>query len=532
MGENGNSRSSWAAAVGPTVLLLLVSMAPGGAQEPAPSSPPAEGAPARAEEGTAAASPNADRERFLRMWAGSYYPGRSGDIMLVPREGDMLTENPFQHGTPWDYDVHVPLVLYGPAHVRKGVYEEAVDHEDVGATLGSLLGLPARPVQTGTPLSRALRADAPRPDALVLLVLDGFGVQVLERYREELPVWRRLRRDGAWFAETRASVLPTATSVAHTGMSTATVPAFHGITGNNPLDRVRGRVAVLFEDGSPDHLTVLSVADRWSVATDGDAVIYAQGGTDYPAAALAGHGACKFAGRPVLMAYLDRSTGSWATNESCYALPDSLATVTLQGLVDEARAAEGGIQPTESRSVALTRFLPRLEGRASVTVVETEGVGADSVTDLVLLNWKTADYVGHAYGPGSAEMAEAVRELDREMGRLIEALDVQVGTDEYVLAVTADHGVAGEPPEERARHDYEELMGAVDGEFDPEGPGVTLFVGGADMQLYLDRTRLAELDVAPGEVARFLETLPYIAHAFTAAEVAEAQSWALSPDGP
>lgn len=488
-------------------LLLLAALAPA--------------APAEAQAPEAARQ--TDRERVLTMWARSHYPGRSGDIMLVPREGEQLTDVPFMHGSPWDYDARVPLLLHGPGHVRAGTYEEPASHEDIGATLGMVLGLPPRPVQTGRALSGAFRSPPPRPRAVVLVVLDGFGAGVLERYREELPVWRRLQRDGAWFPEARAAVLPTATSVAHAGMSTGTDPAVHGIVGNNPWDRVRGRAVEMFPGASPDNLTALSVADRWSAATDGRAVIYAQGGTDYPAAALAGHGACHFAGRPVLLAYLERNTGSWETNGTCYEIPDSLASVTLRGLVEEAREAGTEREPTRSRSVVLTRFAPRLEGRASVTVVETEPVGADTVTDLLLLNWKTPDYVGHAYGPESVEMAEAVVEMDRQLGHLVDVLDARVGPEEYVLIVTADHGVPPEPGEERGRHAYDELVAAVKAEFDPEGSGFVHFPGGADLQLYLDRERMEALEVEPAEVARFLETLPYIAHAFTAAEVSEAR---------
>src|ERR1041385_3072950 len=63
--------------------------------------------------------PARDRTReFLQMYARAYYPGRSGQIMLVPREGDFVTLNEpaslFMHGSPWSYDANIPLLFYGP----------------------------------------------------------------------------------------------------------------------------------------------------------------------------------------------------------------------------------------------------------------------------------------------------------------------------------------------------------------------------------------------------------------------------------
>ena len=45
------------------------------------------------------------RQEFLKMFARAYFPGRSGQIMLVPREGEFVTRNDpayrFMHGSPW-----------------------------------------------------------------------------------------------------------------------------------------------------------------------------------------------------------------------------------------------------------------------------------------------------------------------------------------------------------------------------------------------------------------------------------------------
>ena len=35
----------------------------------------------------------AARQRFLEMFARSYYPGRTGQLLIVPREGDFITRH-------------------------------------------------------------------------------------------------------------------------------------------------------------------------------------------------------------------------------------------------------------------------------------------------------------------------------------------------------------------------------------------------------------------------------------------------------
>src|ERR1043166_2753202 len=65
------------------------------------------------------------RQHFLEMFARSYFPGRTGQLLIVPRKGDIITRpDPnvaFMHGSPRPYDAAIPLMLVGSA-VKAGVY--------------------------------------------------------------------------------------------------------------------------------------------------------------------------------------------------------------------------------------------------------------------------------------------------------------------------------------------------------------------------------------------------------------------------
>src|ERR1051325_5128990 len=109
-----------------------------------------------------------DRKReFLERYARAYYPGRSGQIMLVPREGDFVTLNEpaslFMHGSPWSYDANIPLLFFGPPFIRRGSYTEAAAQQDIVPTLARLLRSPVPATVTGRPLQKALNRVAGRP---------------------------------------------------------------------------------------------------------------------------------------------------------------------------------------------------------------------------------------------------------------------------------------------------------------------------------------------------------------------------------
>src|SRR3954466_13660755 len=90
------------------------------------------------------ATTGATRQRFLEMFARGYFPGRTGQLLIVPREGDFITRaDPnvaYMHGSPWSYDISIPLMFAGPA-VRTGVFPVPAAQQDVAPTLAAALGV-------------------------------------------------------------------------------------------------------------------------------------------------------------------------------------------------------------------------------------------------------------------------------------------------------------------------------------------------------------------------------------------------------
>ncbi len=89
----------------------------------------------------AAPKPPAD-EVGKRAWH-SYYPGRSGDVLVVLKPYYLFAtafNRGTTHGTPYDYDTHVPLLAYGPG-IRAGVRPEPVTPQAAAAILARGLGV-------------------------------------------------------------------------------------------------------------------------------------------------------------------------------------------------------------------------------------------------------------------------------------------------------------------------------------------------------------------------------------------------------
>jgi hypothetical protein len=169
-------------------------------------------------------------------------------------------------------------------------------------------------------------------------------------------------------------------------------------------------------------------------------------------------------------------------------------------------------------AVRYSALFPEFESNATVAMIEHEPLGEDSVADLILLNYKCADFVGHKYGPESEELSVTLAEMDRQVARVLSALEAKVGKD-YLLAVSADHGMPSLPPSPNHRHFVTTIADLLHEKFDPERKLVTSFES-ENCQIYIDEDRLSKLGLTLRDLAQFLESQPYMFAVFTNDEVA------------
>lgn len=461
-------------------------------------------------------------ERILTMAARNYVPGRSGQLFVIAREGEVVTRDErtamFMHGSPWPYDANIPLFFAGP-QVTPGVHTGPARQQDLAVTVAAALAVSMPATATGRVLP-ILRPNAPRPRAVFVLVLDGMRIDYFTRYASQMPTLTTLRKRSAWFSNARVDYLPSATGAGHASISTGTEPRFHGITGNNLYDRVKRARYETLTGYHPRDLLALTLSDVWQVSTAGRAIVVAQGGSAHAAVSLAGHGACQIGGSRVLMAVYDQTKGVWRSNDECYTLAPEVAALDVKSIFPP----DGlwmGHKVDSSLEIRYTGLFPRFEADAFIRAVESQPIGADAVTDLLLLNFKSGDYVGHKHGPDSKEIAVALAEMDTQLARIFKTIESKVGND-YLLAVSADHGMPPEPSSGRERRFSPSVLAIVNNALDPERKGVAIYYEPENSQMFVDPDRMAELKLTLDDVAAVLRKQPFVHVVFTEDQVRRA----------
>ena len=90
-----------------------------------------------------------------RKYLNSYSPQGSWFVMGVPDIYTVGSAAGTDHASPYNYDTHVPLALYG-LPFRPGTYRSSVEPIDLAPTLASLLGINAPTHSVGHVLTEAI----------------------------------------------------------------------------------------------------------------------------------------------------------------------------------------------------------------------------------------------------------------------------------------------------------------------------------------------------------------------------------------
>jgi arylsulfatase A-like enzyme len=96
-------------------------------------------------------------EEFAAAYQVSYFPGRSPDVIFLPKPYHIVRtgDTGGHHGTPHEYDQHVPLLFFGPVF-QPGRYSRRVTPVDMAPTLAAALGVKAPSLATGEVLTEAV----------------------------------------------------------------------------------------------------------------------------------------------------------------------------------------------------------------------------------------------------------------------------------------------------------------------------------------------------------------------------------------
>ena len=450
-------------------------------------------------------------EILQRVWRG-YVPGRSGDILTIERYPNQYNT---RHSTPFAYTQDVPLVLYGPGFIKSGITSERTTTvADLVPTYAELLDFELPEKVDGTPLSEALLPEGKRngiPKLIMTVVWDGGGDNVLEQWPDSWPELKEIMAAGTNYTDTAVGSSPSITPSIHATIGTGNFPKRHGLSDTRM--RVGNETVDAYEGGSPKFLRSQTLGDVWDQA-NGNLPLVGMMARDNWHLGMIGHGA-KIEGGDLDIAVMDDfGTVEFRTSERYYSLPEyMLGNEGLQEAIDEVDQRDG-----ESDQRWLGNPLVPIDGRIRFTpawsifqtekmkeLLTNEGYGQDEMPDLFFVNYKSTDLVGHEFNMLEPEEKEALEEQDRQLREVVRFLDQTVGRDDYVLGITADHGMTPFPEDTGGWNIImTETTADLEERFDKKTPDTPLILSNRGYQIMLDKKEMKLNDVDPEEIARFL----------------------------
>ncbi|MBN1950557.1 MAG: alkaline phosphatase family protein [Bacteroidales bacterium] len=81
----------------------------------------------------------------------------------------------------------------------------------------------------------------------------------------------------------------------------------------------------------------------------------------------------------------------------------------------------------------------------AISAIVNENLGTDEYTDVLTLSFTETEYIANLFGPLSVEMEDAVLRLDKELAHLLDFIEKQIGKENILVILTAEHGVSHLP---------------------------------------------------------------------------------------
>jgi predicted AlkP superfamily pyrophosphatase or phosphodiesterase len=330
-----------------------------------------------------------------------------------------------------------------------------------------------------------------RPKLVVGIVIDQMRWDYLYRYYnlyQQDGGFKRLLSQGFSCENTMIPYIPSFTACGHASIYTGSVPAIDGITGNDWWDYDASKLVYCAGDDSvktvgsnstegkmsPRRMLVTTIGDELRLATNFQNKVIGIALKDRAAILPAGHSANG-------AFWYDDSTGNWITS-SYYMndLPQWVKELNSKKLVDtyyekdwstlyplneytqstpdvesyEYRPFGGkdgfpySLKPYIGKNYGMIHVIPygnTFTFEMAKAAIGGEQLGKDSATDILAISISTPDYIGHTFGPNSVEAEDDFLRLDKDLGAFLNFLDQQIGKGQYLIFLTADHGVAHVP---------------------------------------------------------------------------------------
>jgi predicted AlkP superfamily pyrophosphatase or phosphodiesterase len=329
-----------------------------------------------------------------------------------------------------------------------------------------------------------------RPKLVVGLVVDQMRWDYLYRFYNKYgnDGFKRLLNTGYSLNNVHIPYVPTVTALGHTCIYTGSVPAIHGIAGNDWTDKQTGKNVYCTTDESvrpvgttnakvgshsPKNLWSTTITDELRMATNFQGKVIGVSLKDRASILPAGHtpnGAFWFddsSGDFITSSWYMNELPQWVRSFNAQNLPEKLVAngwntllpieqytesspdnSAWEGLLGSAKTPVfpysnlAADYKDKKDNIRYTPFGNTLTLKLAEAAVEGEKLGGDDIVDMLAVNLASTDYAGHKFGPNSIEVEDVYLRLDQDLAQFFSFLDTKVGKGQYTVFLSADHGGA------------------------------------------------------------------------------------------
>jgi hypothetical protein len=310
-------------------------------------------------------------------------------------------------------------------------------------------------------VARASAYDA-KPKLVVILVIDQFRGDYLDRYREDFKTedgFNLFLKKGAYFPECYYEYANTETAPGHSSIATGAYSNGHNIANNQwwDLTRTTTHAVSSVEDAdfplvgasadaqlgaSPRNELASTIGDEVVLGTRWQAKLFGVSLKDRAAILTSGHASSG-------AFWIDHDTGKFESSTYWGAqLPEWVDKFNASGRIEQARKDAGVAQGSFYDLVGAKPAAVSYELDFVKALVESEGLGKHDVTDVLTVSISSTDILGHQVGPDAPEQRAMIDAVDVDLDGFFRWLDQHVdgGLANVWIAMTGDHGVAPSPP--------------------------------------------------------------------------------------
>ncbi|WP_296705174.1 alkaline phosphatase family protein, partial [Algoriphagus sp.] len=328
-----------------------------------------------------------------------------------------------------------------------------------------------------------------KPKLIVGIVVDQMRQEYLYRFADRYKEggFKRLMKDGFMMKNGHYNYIPTYTGPGHASVYTGTTPATHGIISNSWYVRSLDGSLYCAEDStvtavggtegngkiSPRNLLTTTITDELRYSSNKRSKVVGIAIKDRGASLPAGHLGDAYwfdsnNGDFMTSTYYYETLPSWVQNFNEKKIAEKYLNQTWNTLypletyrnsISDNNEFESPFSGKDTPTfpydlpalketngglglIASTPYGNTLTLDFAIAAIEGENLGNRGETDFLALSFSSPDYIGHRFGPASKEVEDNYLRLDLEFERLLNYLDENIGEGEYLVFLSADHGVA------------------------------------------------------------------------------------------